>query len=360
LNGERNGKGKEYNSINGRLIFEGEYFKGKRWTGKEYDDKGNIICELYKGKGLVKDFSISSIKYKGEYFNGKRHGKGKEYEINQLIYEGEYSNGKRNGKGKEYNSINGKLLFEGEFCNNHIRKGKEFIEGILAFVGEFIHERRWNGKGYDNNGNIIYELKNGQGLVKGFPISGITFESEIYNGRRIGKGKEYDENGQLIFEGEYLNKKRWNGKRYGRNYVNDEYLGNKLILIIEGEYIEGKVNGKGEEYNGNGQLIFEGEYLNGERWKGKGYIYDDYRKRLLFEGEYLNGKKNGKGKEYNKYGGLVYEGEYLNGERNGKGKEYESFQGKLVFEGEYLKEKNGMEKELNLFFLIPWFLKSNL
>ena len=140
LNWERNGKGKEYNSINGRLVFEGEYLKGKRWTGKEYDDKGNIICELYKGKGLVKDFSISNIKYKGEYFNGKRHGKGKEYEINQLIYEGEYYNGKRNGKGKEYN-INGKLLFKGEFCNNHIRKGKEFNEGILVFEGEFIHER---------------------------------------------------------------------------------------------------------------------------------------------------------------------------------------------------------------------------
>ena len=36
---------------------------------------------------------------------------------------------------------------------------------------------------------------------------------------------------------------------------------------------------------------------------------------LLFEGEYLNGKKNGKGKEYDYYGELVYEGKYLNGER---------------------------------------------
>ena len=34
---------------------------------------------------------------------------------------------------------------------------------------------------------------------------------------------------------------------------------------------------------------------------------------LIFEGEYLNGKRNGKGKEYNKEGKLIFEGEYLNG-----------------------------------------------
>ena len=32
---------------------------------------------------------------------------------------------------------------------------------------------------------------------------------------------------------------------------------------------------------------------------------------------------------------LIYEGEYLNGEKNGKAKEY-YFNGKLFFEGEYL------------------------
>ena len=38
------------------------------------------------------------------------------------------------------------------------------------------------------------------------------------------------------------------------------------------------------------ELIFDGEYLNRKKWKGKGkeFNYDDY---LLFEGEYLCGKK---------------------------------------------------------------------
>ena len=63
--------------------------------------------------------------------------------------------------------------------------------------------------------------------------------------------------------------------------------------------------------------------------------------KLLFEGEYLNGERNGKGKEYYWIGGLVFEGEYLNGERNGKGKEYD-MNGNLMTEFEYL---NGKRKE---------------
>ena len=47
---------------------------------------------------------------------------------------------------------------------------------------------------------------------------------------------------------------------------------------------------------------------------------------------------NGKGKEYNNDGNLIFEGEYLNGERNGKGKEYNN-DGELIYEGEYLKGK---------------------
>ena len=35
----------------------------------------------------------------------------------------------------------------------------------------------------------------------------------------------------------------------------------------------------------------------------------------MFEGEYLNGKRNGKAKEYNRNGKITFEGEYLNGNK---------------------------------------------
>ena len=44
-------------------------------------------------------------------------------------------------------------------------------------------------------------------------------------------------------------------------------------------------------------------------------------------------KGKGNVKEYNNLGELIFEGEYVEGKRNGKGKEYDKF-GKLIFEGE--------------------------
>ena len=55
-----------------------------------------------------------------------------------------------------------------------------------------------------------------------------------------------------------------NGKGYIKEYKNN-------VLIYEGEYLNGERNGKGKEYNDNGKLIFEGEYLNGIRFNGWGY-----------------------------------------------------------------------------------------
>ena len=110
----------------------------------------------------------------------------------------------------------------------------------MEYEGGFLYDKKWNGKGYDENGNIIYELMNGTGKVK------------EYN-RNV---KEYNVfNGKLEFEGEYSNGKR-NGK--GKDYYDG-------ILIYEGEYLNGKRHGKGKEYNFDGKLLFEGDYLNGKR-----------------------------------------------------------------------------------------------
>ena len=103
-----------------------------------------------------------------------------------------------------------------------------------------------------------------------------------------------------------------------------------VIFIYEGEYLNGKKNGKGKEYNQYGKIIFEGEYSNWKRKKGK--EYNQYGK-IIFEGEYLNGQRwNGKGKEYDLNGSdLLFEEEYLNGQRwNGKGKKYDYDINKMI------------------------------
>ena len=234
-------------------------------------------------------------------------------DVGELIFEGEYLNGKKNGKGKEYYNDRGLNHYEYELIY-HAR-------GRLKFNGEYKFGLRWNGEGYDQKNNIVYQMKNGKGNVK-----------------------EYNWDDTLIFEGEYLNgKKNGQAKEY-------EYDGK---LIFEGNYVDGLKNGQGKEYDYNGELEFEGEFLYGSKLRGSEYI----KGRLEYEGEYLLSKKwngvgydenknviytlnNGKGKckEYSYNGKLIFEGEYLNGKRNGKGKEY-GYNGNLIFEGKYLNGK---------------------
>ena len=160
-----------------------------------------------------------------------------------------------------------------------------------------------------------------------------------------GRCKEY-KNGELIFDGYYLNDKRWNGKRKESDY-NDN-------LIFEGEYVNNKKKGKYKKYNENRELRSEGEYLYDFKYKGKEYI----KGKLVYEGNYLYDKKY-TGKSYDENGNIIYElikgngkvieysnnnktfdGELLNGKKNGR------YKGILIFDGEYLNEiKNGKCKE---------------
>ena len=247
-----------------------------------------IVYETNK-KGKQYYGCNDSLKFEGEYLNNKRNGKGKEYDLfGNLIFEGEYLNGKRDGKGKEY------------YNNNRIKLEGEFKDGL-----------RWNGKGYDQNNNIVYELKNGKGYVI-----------------------EYNDEGDLEFEGDYLN-----GKNHGKGKV--FYCNGKLEFEIE--FLNGKINGKGKEYYADNNIMFEGEYFNGFRYNGKGY---DKNNNVVYE------LKNGKGYaiEYNEYYKLIFEGEYLYGKRNGKGKEYND-DGNLEFEGEYLNDKK-MGKVRNIMRMV--------
>ena len=60
------------------------------------------------------------------------------------------------------------------------------------FEGEYLNDKIWEGKGYDKNNNIVFELKNGKGLIKEYNNEGdLIFEGEYSNGERHGKGKEY-------------------------------------------------------------------------------------------------------------------------------------------------------------------------
>ena len=106
---------------------------------KEYDRRGILIYEggylngLRNGKGKEYNFINGELEYEGEFLNGKWNGKGKKYFRGQLDYEGEYINNIRNGKGKEYDN-KGILRYEGEYLEGRKWSGKGYNnQGILEY-----------------------------------------------------------------------------------------------------------------------------------------------------------------------------------------------------------------------------------
>ena len=380
---EKNGIGKEYN-LEGELLYKGQYHEGER-----------------NGKG--EEYYLSHIRYKAEYKDGKRNGYGEENE-GLHTFKGEFKDGKYwNGKYKEedydypewypdekryytileaeykdgkiwnasgyINITNGngigtiydnhtndkyeKLLFKGMYSDGEKNgKGCEYYEnGKIKFEGEYLHDKRWNGKGYDPNGNIVYELKNGKGIIKEYYESSGKLDStcEYLNGEKNGKEYMYSENGEIESTKQYLN-----GKLNGLIKWKDH----------ECEYLNGYKNGKGKIFNEDGELFFEGQYEQDMKIKGREYING----KLVYEGEYIydggiyndvkyNGKGydengcliyeiikgNGKVREYYYDGTLLFEGEYKNGRRNGLGKEYDN-EGNLEYEGEFIEGRKKISK----------------
>ena len=126
----------------GKIIFEGEYFKDHKIRGKLYLDDGYYIGEFknnkYNGQGTI--ILFNGFTSKGEFKNGRLNGKGTITLSNGFKSEGTFINDVLNGQGK-ITSPDG-YIYEGEFKNGKLNgQGKitspdgsidegEFKEGV--------------------------------------------------------------------------------------------------------------------------------------------------------------------------------------------------------------------------------------
>jgi len=86
----------------------------------------------------------------------------------------------------------------------------------------------------------------------------------------------YNKKIQAIVGIDLIDFRRFSGRYIIEGYGRlREYNSYNDRLIFEGGCSNGKRNGNGKEYNEEGQLIFEGEYLDGKRWKGIEKEYDE-------------------------------------------------------------------------------------
>lgn len=134
-----------------------------------------------------------------------------------------------------------------------------------------------------------------------------------------------------------------NGVKYEGFFLDDEYhLYGRLItvdqIVFEGNFKNGKLNGKCREFND--KYLFQGMFIDGKKSGYGTYTSNDYN----YEGNYENNVKNGYGKLQLKVGSkFTYEGSFVNDQFSGKGKI--TFRNKNIYEGEFSNgQMNGLGK----------------
>ena len=230
--------------------------------------------------------------------------------VGELIFSGEYKdNMKYKGFQKEYTRF-GELFFNGIFQNNNKSYGIEFDKNaITLFEGEFKDNKRYKGKEFNQKGEIIFEgIYNNEG--EKWDGTGYNRENKFnyVEGKIEGNVVTYDYINHELFKGEYKNGEKYNGIL--KIYFDDI----NHILKKEIEVQNGKLTGKGKEYYGNKRLKYEGNYLDG-KFSGKGTLYYEYSGHINYIGEFKEGLKHGEGIEFDKIGNLIYQGQFSNGEK---------------------------------------------
>ena len=145
----------------------------------------------------------------------------------------------------------------------------------------------------------------------------LIFEGEYKHMTRNGHGKELYNNGKIQFEGEYLDGKRWKGQTYNISGIKE------FDIVDGGGYVR--------EYNIYGIKTYEGDIVNGVK---EGFGQEFSQGKIEYEGIFKNGKREMDGVEYYPNGKKEYEGNFSLGERNGEGKEYD-YDENLKYKGKY-------------------------
>ena len=198
------------------------------------------------------------------------------------------------------------IYFEDKKWDGEVKIYDDFEK--LKFCGKYKNGKIWEGETYVNDSNDLLKIsdvyKEGR-LITGngeeyYENGKLKYKGKFVSGKRHGQGTEYNEFGKPIFSGEYQNGERFHGLKY-------DYLNNNLYC--QSRYSSGVIIEKNIgllKYNENRELIEELDFYSGR-------VVEYLDKIKIFEGEYIEGKRH-KGKEY-EYGNLVFDGEYIDGKR---------------------------------------------
>ena len=244
-------------------------------------------------------------------------------EKKKIKYKGEYKNDKYEGRGILYNT-EGKIEFNGYFSKgNYDGFGNLFSNNKLKYEGYF-SEGKKNGKGllyYYNSEKIyfngIFDMNN---YIEGieFDPHGVKLYKGLFMNNKPKEGKNikyYNLNGDLEYEGDFLE-----GQYHGYGTLNINYYYDKKGIFSEfntlyyiGEFKNNKCNGQGKIYKNHflgKYLFYEGNFDN-DYFSGNGKMYYQ-NKEIFYEGQFEKNKIIGKGIKYYKNGKIKFQGNFSN------------------------------------------------
>lgn len=298
---------------------------------KEFAPDGRVTTLTTYNKGFV----VSRERINRLDSQNRKQGLWKFFHENGNVkLEGRYSNDLRDGYFKDYD-INGKLLtttkwVAGEeqeapaelvrlevvrdyFPNGKVMAMQTFRNGVPEGVR----------RDYDEEGNIVSGAfyKDGKRVAEGitkadgvrngdwkeyYTDGALKAEGKYDNGLKVGEWKYYHTNGKLEQTGNYNAKGQLTGDWFW-------YYPSGNIRREE-TFINGRSDGLMTEFDDEGNIITQGEYIEGME-EGEWILqYGDHRE----EGSFSFGLKNGYWKHFDDENNLLFEGEFIDNNPNGR------------------------------------------
>jgi len=291
------GYGISFNSNGaGREYYDGMWKNGKRHgcgvlttaDGCIFD--GNWIDDKEHGKGTyVMKAGGCFTTFTGDFRSGLEHGNGLLLLHDGSMYKGNWSQGMPNGQGHRLYS-NGNMYTgkwkDGRRHGTGIFKWKDADQRSYSHTSPFLKVLNGDEANQENcnmtyNGDFENDVPHGNGVLT-YPSGDIyegSFEYSEFHGVGIMTYKDGSE-----YSGAWKHSKCHGVGVYiftgGNNYVGDFECG-----VYHG-------NGKMVHVTDDGQVVYDGQWVRGEK---NGYGVCTYSNGVKFQGEWSNGFKHGRG-----------------------------------------------------------------
>lgn len=297
---------------NGNIQLEENYRHGKlHGYWKIYDKQGELLeIRSYENGDIVEDAEeLVEFEVKRDY-----------YPDGSVKIEGSYKDGIPDGVRKEYNRDGslkiayildmGDVVAAGNLDPQGKRQGlwKLFYKGgTVKAEGEYENSVKVNEwKYYFIDGKLEQKGKyNKRGLETGlwkwyYQNGQLRKEERFTNGIRNGFMTEYSEEGEIIAEGEFID-----GEEDGPwVYQEDD-------VRMEGSFYAGEREGEWKHYYNDSIMSFTGSYIDGVPDGKHVYYHDNGNQRIV--GKYLSGRREGVWKIFDYQGLLIIKITYRNG-----------------------------------------------